>query len=80
MRFKGDPNCRYCDGSGTIEYICNSCNGSGEGLYDGSTCGSCKGAGSYDMGCEHCYANEGAVDDCYEPTDSDYDRDIVRGM
>ncbi len=27
------------------EYLCGACNGSGEGMYDGSTCGSCKGSG-----------------------------------
>lgn len=25
--------------------ICHRCNGSGEGMYDGSTCGYCKGTG-----------------------------------
>jgi hypothetical protein len=25
--------------------ICHRCNGSGEGMYDGSTCGFCKGTG-----------------------------------
>ena len=25
--------------------ICNNCNGSGEGMYDGSVCQSCKGMG-----------------------------------
>ena len=27
------------------EYICGWCNGSGEGLYDGSSCHHCKGSG-----------------------------------
>lgn len=27
------------------EEICGNCNGSGEGMYDGSTCWSCKGSG-----------------------------------
>jgi DnaJ-class molecular chaperone len=26
---------------------CNHCNGSGEGMYDGSTCSMCKGSGVY---------------------------------
>lgn len=27
------------------DYICPACNGSGEGMYDGSTCHKCKGTG-----------------------------------
>ena len=27
------------------EDICSACNGSGEGMYDGSTCYKCRGAG-----------------------------------
>ena len=29
------------------DYICPACNGSGEGMYDGSTCYKCKGTGGY---------------------------------
>ncbi len=32
-----------------VEYeegYCSSCNGSGEGMYDGQTCHACKGSGS----------------------------------
>lgn len=29
------------------EYICPACNGSGEGMWDGSTCRKCKGTGGY---------------------------------
>ena len=29
------------------DYICPSCNGSGEGMYDGSRCYKCKGTGGY---------------------------------
>lgn len=29
------------------DYICPSCNGSGEGMYDGSNCYKCKGTGGY---------------------------------
>ena len=28
--------------------ICNQCNGSGEGMYDGTTCGKCGGSGEID--------------------------------
>ena len=34
--------CDKCDGDGYIEYICPFCNGSGEGLRDGTGCGHCK--------------------------------------
>jgi DnaJ-class molecular chaperone len=27
------------------DYLCGNCNGSGEGMYDGSICGYCKGSG-----------------------------------
>lgn len=27
------------------EVLCCGCNGSGEGMYDGTTCGKCKGSG-----------------------------------
>jgi len=29
------------------DYICPACNGSGEGMYDGSTCYKCKGTGGW---------------------------------
>ena len=34
--------------------ICHRCNGSGEGMYDGSTCGYCKGTGEepVERGCD----------------------------
>lgn len=41
------------------EEICCNCNGSGEGMYDGSRCSSCKGSGvetdrdtAYENACE----------------------------
>jgi DnaJ-class molecular chaperone len=37
------------------EELCRTCNGSGEGLHDGSRCSSCKGAGT-----------ESSADDAYE--------------
>ncbi len=40
--------------------ICSRCNGSGEGQYDGTTCGSCKGAGV-----ERCEHDEGEAADHY---------------
>ena len=29
------------------DYICPACSGSGEGMWDGSTCRTCKGTGGY---------------------------------
>ena len=29
------------------DYICPACNGSGEGMWDGSTCYKCKGTGGW---------------------------------
>ena len=29
------------------DYICPTCNGSGEGMWDGSTCLKCKGTGGW---------------------------------
>jgi DnaJ-class molecular chaperone len=37
------PNCEPQDCDDT--HICQHCNGSGEGSYDGSTCQMCKGKG-----------------------------------
>lgn len=36
--------CAYCT-DGIVQEICGTCNGSGEGFFDGSTCSSCKGSG-----------------------------------
>ena len=35
------------DDSYDDDYICPACSGSGEGVWDGSTCYKCKGTGSY---------------------------------
>lgn len=37
--------CTLCE-NGIIDDLCGACNGSGEGMYDGSTCPVCKGSGS----------------------------------
>ena len=36
-------------------FICNACNGSGEGSYDGSSCRVCKGMGSIRSGYDNDY-------------------------
>lgn len=37
--------CEKCE-NGIIDDLCGACNGSGEGMYDGSSCRVCKGTGS----------------------------------
>ena len=66
-------NCKNCDGNGGIEGLCGHCNGSGEGIYDGSHCSICRGSGvSYDS-CSYCYGTDGEV----EPVCSDCDKDLT---
>ena len=55
-------NCTYCEGERTIEYICQYCSGSGEGMTDGSRCLSCRGSGTEVWPCENC--DPDAADDC----------------
>jgi hypothetical protein len=44
--------CDKCDNTGFIEEICINCNGSGEGMGDGSTCNVCKGKGIQIIECD----------------------------
>jgi len=37
--------CEECDGAGTVSELCCNCNGSGEGMHDGTTCYQCHGMG-----------------------------------
>ena len=37
--------CEKCEDTGAVEEICGHCNGSGEGMYDRSTCYWCHGKG-----------------------------------
>jgi len=46
--------CSECEGTGYIESHCTSCNGSGEGMYDGSCCSTCRGSGSGYAECSTC--------------------------
>ena len=46
-----------------VREICDRCNGSGEGMYDGSTCGYCHGTGEI-LVCDTCgaeYKNESNI-------------------
>ena len=45
MRRNDDPPEEVFDDEEGEEGICAYCNGSGEGMYDGTTCRSCKGSG-----------------------------------
>lgn len=51
--------CPVCEGTEMEEIGC-SCNGSGEGMYDGSTCRYCNGAGTRSMECSNC-GGEGEI-------------------
>jgi len=50
-------DCPVCDGEGQIEEHCRQCEGSGEGLHDGTTCRQCGGAGGIHERCENCGGN-----------------------
>ena len=41
-----EPNAPTC---ATESVICSTCNGSGEGMYDGSTCRTCRGDGEVEV-------------------------------
>lgn len=65
--------CPECDGSGHVDYTCGFCNGSGEGMYDGSTCHQCKGRGDMPGPCDLC-GGEGEI----EPDPSDDELEGIR--
>jgi len=46
--------CPECEGGGMSLYICLSCNGSGEGMADGTKCLTCNGKGEIPSECETC--------------------------
>jgi len=46
--------CPLCDGDGGTMELCNHCNGSGEGMVDGSRCVVCGGSSVVPVACEHC--------------------------
>jgi hypothetical protein len=48
--------CSKCE-DGTVFELCNTCNGSGEGMHDGSICLSCNGVGEHRY---YCTCDEGA--------------------
>jgi len=46
--------CGACEGAGHCSDLCTTCNGSGEGMYDGSYCSTCGGSGECDDTCTIC--------------------------
>ena len=46
--------CDECDGEGYASYICDTCNGSGEGRADGTRCQTCRGPGEGTELCRKC--------------------------
>lgn len=55
--------------NGIIHSFCSACNGSGQGMYDGSTCRECKGRGEVKMVCDRCEAGAQAYLDERDPLD-----------
>ena len=55
--------CDRCRGAGIRDYICEYCNGSGEGMRAGSKCTVCHGMGGYTSTCEICLGG-GTVETC----------------
>jgi len=43
-------DCNLCHDEATL--TCPDCNGSGEGMYDGTTCRTCKGGGAVPCECQ----------------------------
>ena len=46
--------CGECDNTGFTDELCRNCSGSGEGMYDGSTCSACRGSGNSKEECTEC--------------------------
>ena len=46
--------CEECEGNGYIDTYCLACNGSGEGMHEGTRCRSCNGSGSDTEECSLC--------------------------
>ncbi len=50
--------CDNCEDTGFIKDICCTCNGSGQGGYDGSICRACDGSGVEYVPCDECEEEE----------------------
>lgn len=55
--------CEVCEGTGWIDGYCLTCNGSGEGMADGTKCHACKGSGSCKDGCLTCEGTGKVIED-----------------
>ncbi len=55
--------CDECNGQGCVGARCSACNGSGEGMYDGTRCHTCRGFGEVTVECPHCHGNRVVDDD-----------------
>lgn len=49
-----EMNCPECGGHGIVYYDCNVCNGTGEGIREGTTCQICHGRGGGYLYCHIC--------------------------
>lgn len=47
-------DCENCGGTGWVKLLCAHCNGSGEGMHDGTKCWECKGSGVIPWECSEC--------------------------
>jgi DnaJ-class molecular chaperone len=59
--FDEEPPCHRCDPP-----MCSSCSGSGEGMYDGQKCGSCKGQGVITYTSTDIEMDRAAQEDAYD--------------
>ena len=71
----GEMKCPDCE-NGYVDRTCGFCNGSGEGMADGSVCQFCKG-GSYKEQCERCDGT-GELDEEQEWDNLIMDLEMVR--
>ena len=46
--------CIRCAGRGRVKLLCTTCNGSGEGMHDGTRCRECNGIGRVWFDCPIC--------------------------
>lgn len=58
--------CLTCEGNGKMDELCNTCNGSGEGMHDGSHCRICRGEGSKLVQCIECGGSGEVKPECCE--------------
>jgi len=62
-------DCDVCENTGIMVGLCSNCAGSGEGMFDGSTCTVCKGSGSESGECTECERTLPGKEDWLCPND-----------